>query len=98
MHRDTLQWVAALDIMLELKAEKLVPQHTRPLEGAETIKEVVTAYRDAIQFVHDQTVRFSDYKIKLRQELGRLQKYFMIMKKIFNPRLTTVTLVLSRGS
>ena len=67
MHRDTLQWVAALDIMLELKAEKLVPQHTRPLEGAETIREVVTAYRDAIQFVHDQTVRFMNKGLTGRQ-------------------------------
>ena len=62
------------------------------------MKEDVTR-RDVFR-VHannDQTFRFSDYKIKLRQELGRLQKYFMIMKNI-QTRLTTVTLVLSRGS
>jgi len=57
MHRDTLLWVGALDKMLALSPEKLVPQHTRPIEGKDTIKEIVTAYRDAIQFVHDQTVR-----------------------------------------
>jgi len=57
MHRDTLLWVGALDKMLSLAPEILVPQHTRPVEGQETIKEIVTAYRDAIQYVHDQTVR-----------------------------------------
>ena len=58
MNRDTLQWVAALDTMLDLQPEYLVPQHTRPLEGKDNIVETVTAYRDAIQYVHDQTVRF----------------------------------------
>ena len=67
MHRDTLQWVAALDLMLKLEAERLVPQHTRPLEGADTIREVLTAYRDAIQFVHDQTVRFMNKGLTGRQ-------------------------------
>ena len=45
MHRDTLQWVAALDLMLDLNPELLVPQHTRPLAGRENIKETMTAYR-----------------------------------------------------
>lgn len=30
----------------------------RPLEGKEVIMETLTAYRDAIQIVHDQTVRY----------------------------------------
>ena len=38
--------------------EILVPQHTLPVEGQDTIKDIVTAYRDAIQYVHDQTVRY----------------------------------------
>eukprot|EP00092_Neocalanus_flemingeri_P020877 GFUD01022616.1.p1 GENE.GFUD01022616.1~~GFUD01022616.1.p1 ORF type:complete len:586 (-),score=145.47 GFUD01022616.1:72-1829(-) len=58
MHRDTLLWVGALDKMLALSPDILVPQHTRPVEGRETVKEIVTAYRDAIQYVHDQTVRY----------------------------------------
>ena len=57
-HRDTLLWVKAVDSMRRLKPEILVPQHTRPLEGSEVIMETLTAYRDAIQFVHDQTVRY----------------------------------------
>ena len=34
-----------------------MPSHTRPLSGAEQIAGVLTQYRDAIQFVHDQAVR-----------------------------------------
>lgn len=58
MFRDTLTWVKAVDLMRKLKPKLLVPQHTRPIEGADQIMEILTAYRDAIQIVHDQTVRY----------------------------------------
>jgi len=50
-------WVNSLDKMRALRAEYLVPCHTRPLTGADRIYETLTNYRDAIQFVHDQTIR-----------------------------------------
>ena len=56
-YRDVTQWVKSLDTMRELKAAYLVPHHTRPLTGADTVHETLTNYRDAIQFVHDQTIR-----------------------------------------
>ena len=56
-HRDVLDWVGSLDRMRELDAEYLVPSHTGFLSGAERVQETLTVYRDAIQFVHDQTVR-----------------------------------------
>jgi alkyl sulfatase BDS1-like metallo-beta-lactamase superfamily hydrolase len=43
--------------MRDLAPEYLVPSHTRPLFGEELIYETLTNYRDAIQFVHDQTIR-----------------------------------------
>jgi len=43
--------------MRELWPEYLVPQHTKPVIGAGKIYETLTNFRDAIQFVHDQTVR-----------------------------------------
>lgn len=56
-YRDVTEWVRSLDMMRALRPEHLVPSHTRPLSGAEAIGATLTAYRDAIQFVHDQTVR-----------------------------------------
>ncbi len=56
-YRDVMKWVDTIDMMRGLGAEFLVPSHTRPLAGREAIEEMLTAYRDAIQFVHDQTVR-----------------------------------------
>ena len=41
-HRDTLQWVAALDRMRGLGAELMVPAHTQPLEGEQQIRGVQT--------------------------------------------------------
>ncbi|HJP20556.1 MAG TPA: alkyl sulfatase dimerization domain-containing protein [Alphaproteobacteria bacterium] len=56
-HRDVMQWVESLDRMRSLEPEILVPSHTRPVVGRKRVAEILTAYRDAIQFVHDQTVR-----------------------------------------
>jgi alkyl sulfatase BDS1-like metallo-beta-lactamase superfamily hydrolase len=55
--RDVMTWVASLDAMRALKPAFLVPGHTLPLAGEHDIAERLTDYRDAIQFVHDQTVR-----------------------------------------
>ena len=56
-YRDVMDWVRSLDAMRALGAEHLAPGHTRPVSGADRIRDILTAYRDAIQFVHDQTVR-----------------------------------------
>jgi len=56
-HRDILKWAQSLDVMRDLKPEAIVPSHTLPLVGSEKVADVLTAYRDAIQYIHDQTVR-----------------------------------------
>jgi alkyl sulfatase BDS1-like metallo-beta-lactamase superfamily hydrolase len=57
LYRDVLEWVKSIDRMRELRPEHLVPSHTRPVSGADRIDGILTAYRDAIQYVHDQTIR-----------------------------------------
>jgi alkyl sulfatase BDS1-like metallo-beta-lactamase superfamily hydrolase len=57
LYRDVLAWVRSLDAMRALRPEHLAPSHTRPVSGAEQVDEILTAYRDAIQYVHDQTIR-----------------------------------------
>ncbi len=56
-YRDVILWVRSLDKMRALGAQFMVPSHTRPVLGADKIYEILTHYRDAIQFVHDQTIR-----------------------------------------
>ncbi|CAF1296022.1 unnamed protein product [Adineta ricciae] len=55
--RDPIQWIASLDLMRNLRAEYLIPSHTKPMVGKDEIYQTITVYRDAVQFVHDQTIR-----------------------------------------
>lgn len=57
LYRDVLQWSGSIDRMRALEPEYLVPSHTGPLSGRDEVMAVLTAYRDAIQFVHDQSIR-----------------------------------------
>jgi alkyl sulfatase BDS1-like metallo-beta-lactamase superfamily hydrolase len=55
---DPMSWVKGIDTIRAYQARYLVPSHGRPVGGAENVSDVLTAYRDAIQFVHDQTIRY----------------------------------------
>jgi alkyl sulfatase BDS1-like metallo-beta-lactamase superfamily hydrolase len=55
--RSLKDWYRSLDMMRDLRPEYLVPCHTRPITGNERIERILTDYRDAIQFVHDQAIR-----------------------------------------
>jgi len=56
-YRDVMAWVGSLDLMRSLKPKHLVPSHGRPLTGSALIALRLTNYRDAIQYLHDQTIR-----------------------------------------
>ncbi|RJP84969.1 MAG: MBL fold metallo-hydrolase [Desulfobacteraceae bacterium] len=57
MFRNPADWVKSLDMMRALRPEYLVPCHTGPVSGADTIYRTLTDYRDGIAYVHDQTIR-----------------------------------------
>jgi uncharacterized sulfatase len=56
MYRDIRAWANSVDMMKKEKPECLVGGHTRPIIGGKKAKEVMTNYRDAIQFVFDKTI------------------------------------------
>jgi alkyl sulfatase BDS1-like metallo-beta-lactamase superfamily hydrolase len=56
-YRDPAQWYRSIDLLRRLGATAMVPAHGVPVRGAAEVEEVLRNYRDAIQFVHDQTVR-----------------------------------------
>lgn len=56
-YRDVLEWMRSVDLIREIEPDMLIPCHSRPVVGKKEIYEISTAYRDAIQFVHDQTIR-----------------------------------------
>jgi alkyl sulfatase BDS1-like metallo-beta-lactamase superfamily hydrolase len=55
--RDPVDWYESIDRLRRLRASAMVPAHGLPVLGAENVEQVLRNYRDAIQYVHDQTVR-----------------------------------------
>jgi alkyl sulfatase BDS1-like metallo-beta-lactamase superfamily hydrolase len=56
-YRDPVDWYRSIDRLRRFKAAVMVPSHGRPITGVDTVEEILRNYRDAIQYVHDQTVR-----------------------------------------
>ncbi|MEZ9131940.1 alkyl sulfatase dimerization domain-containing protein [Vibrio breoganii] len=56
--RDPSMWFKGIDIMRQFDTEVMINSHGRPVEGKEAVANVLTAYRDAIQYAHDQTIRY----------------------------------------
>jgi alkyl sulfatase BDS1-like metallo-beta-lactamase superfamily hydrolase len=50
-------YVAALDRVLDIGPEWLLGSHIMPIEGKAFIEETVTRYRDATQYLWDQSIR-----------------------------------------
>ena len=55
-YRDALAYVASLDLVLSLGAERLITGHFDPIVGPDRIGGEIQAMRDAMQWVHDRTV------------------------------------------
>ena len=56
-YRDVMNWAKSIDKMRAFEPELLLPSHTNVLKGKTQIETALRNYRDAIQFVHDQTIR-----------------------------------------
>jgi alkyl sulfatase BDS1-like metallo-beta-lactamase superfamily hydrolase len=55
--RWALDWIHSLDKVLELKPEIVLNGHGQPIVGNQEVTRLLTRYRDAIQYVHDETVK-----------------------------------------
>ena len=82
--RWALDYVASINQVLKLQPEIVLPSHGLPIVGNEKITQRLTQYRDAILYVHDQTVQgMNDGKdvytlmreIKLPPELDMRETY-----------------------
>lgn len=56
-YRDINGWVESLDKMRELKAEYLLPGHTRAVTGCERVEYTLKTYRDALDYVLTKTLK-----------------------------------------
>jgi alkyl sulfatase BDS1-like metallo-beta-lactamase superfamily hydrolase len=55
--RDPQDWYPGIDVMRTYNADILILAHGRPVIGAAHVEDTLTAYRDAIQFTYDQSVK-----------------------------------------
>ena len=55
-YRDALAYISSLEVVLDLRPDRLITGHFDPIEGGDRIAEEVTAMRDAMRWVHDRTV------------------------------------------
>jgi alkyl sulfatase BDS1-like metallo-beta-lactamase superfamily hydrolase len=55
--RSPEDWIASLEKMIELGPECVVPSHTRPVVGVAAARAALTAYRDGIKSILDQTLQ-----------------------------------------
>ena len=55
--RYALDYVSSLNKVLALGPDLVLPSHGAPIRGAAEVTRQLTRYRDAIQFVHDATVK-----------------------------------------
>ena len=50
-------WIASLEKMIALGPDEVVPSHTRPVLGGGAARAALTAYRDGIKSILDQTIQ-----------------------------------------
>jgi alkyl sulfatase BDS1-like metallo-beta-lactamase superfamily hydrolase len=55
--RSPEDWIASLEKMIDLGPEDVVPSHTRPVLGGAASRAALTAYRDGIKSILDQTLQ-----------------------------------------
>lgn len=67
--RSSLEWMESIRTMRSLKATYLVPSHTLPVTGEAAIYDLLSVYMHAIQFIHDQTVRYINLGMHI-EEIG----------------------------
>lgn len=56
-YRDISAWVDTLDKLIAYQADFLLPGHTQPILGAPAVRETLTNFRDAIDYVLRETLK-----------------------------------------
>jgi alkyl sulfatase BDS1-like metallo-beta-lactamase superfamily hydrolase len=80
-YRDVAAWIDSLDRLRQYPAEALLPGHTRPIIGREAVSGVLANFRDALDYVLNETLACMDRglgieatvdKVKLPEEYSQL--------------------------
>jgi alkyl sulfatase BDS1-like metallo-beta-lactamase superfamily hydrolase len=72
-YRDPVQYIESLNTVLEYGPRRLITGHFDPIEGADRIAEEVTAMRDAMQSVHEQTIELMNSGTDVYTAMNRVR-------------------------
>lgn len=83
--RDAKKWYRGIDLIRSYHPHYLVGTHMRPLHGVEACTSLLTDYRDAIQYTHDQAVRVMNQGVTAASavtELGQLPPHLFQRERL----------------
>jgi len=72
-YREPLRFVASLERVLALEPERLLVGHGGPVDGTEVIRAELERLRDAVLWVHDETVRGMNQGRDLYELMAEIQ-------------------------
>jgi alkyl sulfatase BDS1-like metallo-beta-lactamase superfamily hydrolase len=72
-YREALRFIESLDRVLALEPEMLLPGHHGPVVGKETIREELTRLREAVCYVHDETIKGMNHGKDVRTLMREIQ-------------------------
>lgn len=55
--RNPKDWIYSIDVLRQLRVQHIGGCHGVPISGEEEVYELMTHYRDAIQYIYDQTLK-----------------------------------------
>ena len=71
-YRSPATWYKSVDTLRNFNSWCMVPSHGVPLCGANNVQTLLVNFRDAVQFTHDQTVRFMDQGFTPDELVGKI--------------------------
>ncbi len=77
-YREPEGYIRAVDAVLNYDVEHLLGSHLVPISGKQKIKETVTKYRDLVQWINDQSIRYINkgYSIEeLKAQFTQVPEY-----------------------
>jgi len=55
--RSVVGWLREVDVLISLRPEVVITGHDEPITGAEHVKTYFSKIRDAVRYIHDETVK-----------------------------------------
>lgn len=91
-YRNPANWFRSVDRLLEFDSWCMVPSHGPPLCGRENVETLLVNFRDAVQFTHDQAVRYFNlgYVPDQLAEIVRLPRYIVDNLAALSPPVENV--------